>query len=37
MSILSIGKLAKACVKVDTVRYYERMGLVLPLDRTESG
>lgn len=38
MSTLTIGKLAKACdVTVDTVRYYERMGLILPLDRTESG
>jgi len=38
MSTLTIGKLAKACdVKVDTVRYYERMGLVLPLERSESG
>lgn len=38
MSTLTIGKLAKACeVKVDTVRYYERLGLVLPLERTESG
>lgn len=38
MSTLTIGKLAKACdVKVDTVRYYERKGLLLPLERTESG
>ncbi len=38
MSGLSIGKLAKACaVKIDTVRYYERKGLVMPIDRTESG
>ena len=38
MSTLTIGKLAKACdVKVDTVRYYERMGLVLPIERSESG
>lgn len=38
MSTLTIGKLAKTCdVKVDTVRYYERKGLLLPLERTESG
>jgi len=38
MSTLAIGKLAKACeVKVDTVRYYERVGLLLPLERTEAG
>lgn len=38
MSTLKIGKLAKSCdVKIDTVRYYEKMGLIVPLDRTESG
>lgn len=38
MPTLTIGKLAKACdVKIDTVRYYERMGLVLPIERSESG
>ena len=38
MCKLTIGKLAKACgVKVDTVRYYERMDLIFPLERTESG
>lgn len=38
MSTLTIGKLAKACgINVDTVRYYEREGLVLPTHRTESG
>ena len=38
MSGLSIGKLAKTCeVKIDTVRYYERKGLILPIERTESG
>ena len=38
MSTLTIGKLAAACgVKIDTVRYYERMSLLLPIDRTESG
>jgi DNA-binding transcriptional MerR regulator len=37
MSTLTIGKLAKACaVKVDTIRYYERKGLLLPSARTES-
>ncbi len=35
---LTIGKLAKSCnVNIDTVRYYERKGLLLPLRRTESG
>lgn len=38
MPTLTIGKLAKACdVKVDTVRYYERRELLLPLARTDSG
>ena len=38
MTTLTIGKLAKAGdVRVDTVRYYERMGLISPLERTESG
>lgn len=38
MSGLNIGKLAKACgVKADTVRYYERLGLLAPVERTESG
>ena len=38
MTTLSIGKLAKACgVNIDTVRYYERKGLLAPLERTESG
>lgn len=38
MSNLTIGKLAKTCgIKVDTVRYYEREGLILPAYRTESG
>ncbi|VAW01727.1 Transcriptional regulator, MerR family [hydrothermal vent metagenome] len=38
MSSMTIGKLAKSCeVKVDTVRYYEQKGLVLPLSRTGSG
>lgn len=34
----TIGKLAKACgVKTDTVRYYERLGLLALPERTESG
>jgi len=34
----SIGQLAKSCeINIDTVRYYERIGLLLPDDRTESG
>ena len=38
MSLLTIGKLAKAGeVRVDTVRYYERTGLISPLERTEAG
>ena len=38
MSMLTIGKLAKACgVKTDTVRYYERLGLLVPVERSESG
>jgi Zn(II)-responsive transcriptional regulator len=38
MSKLTIGKLANACgVKVDTVRYYERRGLLFPLERSDSG
>lgn len=38
MSGLTIGKLAKACgVKTDTVRYYERLGLLAPVERSESG
>jgi len=38
MAELSIGKLAKACgVNIDTVRYYERKGLLTPTDRTHAG
>lgn len=38
MTTLTIGKLAKSCnVRVDTIRYYEKIGLLLPLNRTESG
>lgn len=35
---LTIGKLAKlAGVNLETVRYYERIGLMLPPDRTDGG
>ena len=35
---LTIGKLARASeVKIDTIRYYERQGLVAPEARTEAG
>lgn len=35
---LTIGKLARASeVRIDTIRYYERQGLVTPEARTESG
>ena len=38
MPELTIGKLAKTCgVKTDTVRYYERLGLLALPKRTESG
>lgn len=38
MGKLTIGKLAKACnVKIDTIRYYERVNLVKPDGRTDSG
>lgn len=38
MSTLSIGQLAKhAGVAIDTVRYYERDGLLKPADRLASG
>lgn len=38
MASLSIGKLAKACnVKIDTIRYYEGLGLLVPEGRTASG
>lgn len=38
MSKLTIGKLAKACeVNIDTVRYYDRKELLVPLERTGSG
>jgi len=35
---LTIGKLARASeVRIDTIRYYERQGLVSPEARTEAG
>ncbi len=35
---LTIGKLASACgVGIDTLRYYERIGLVAPAKRTSNG
>ncbi len=38
MKYLTIGELAKqAEVNIDTIRYYERRGLILPLRRKESG
>src|SRR4051794_15162447 len=38
MERLSIGKMARAAnVSADTVRYYERMGLILPPQRAKSG
>ena len=38
MQFITIGKLAKlAEVGVDTVRYYERQGLLPPASRSESG
>jgi MerR family copper efflux transcriptional regulator len=38
MNTLSIGQLAKrADVAIDTVRYYERSGLLRPADRLPSG
>lgn len=38
MKRLSIGKVARAAnVRVDTIRYYERMGLISPPGRSESG
>ena len=38
MTTIAIGKLAKSCgVNIDTVRYYERQDLLLPIERTLSG
>ena len=38
MEKITIGELAKACnVKIDTIRYYERVNLVKPDGRTDSG
>lgn len=35
---LTIGQLAKSAgVNLETVRYYERIGLIMPPDRTEGG
>lgn len=35
---LTIGKLAAACgLTTDTIRFYEKRGLVLPSDRSEAG
>lgn len=36
--MLTVGQLAKACeVRVDTVRYYERIGMIGEADRTDAG
>tara|TARA_B100001564_G_C20597101_1_gene650790 strand:- start:789 stop:1199 length:411 start_codon:yes stop_codon:yes gene_type:complete len=38
MEKITIGRLAKSCdVKTDTIRYYERVNLVSPEGRTNSG
>lgn len=38
MASLRIGKLAKACnVNIDTIRYYESLGLLPPEGRTQAG
>ncbi|MCU0883351.1 MAG: heavy metal-responsive transcriptional regulator [Beijerinckiaceae bacterium] len=38
MVVIGIGKLAKAAeVRTDTVRYYERLGLLAPPSRTRAG
>ncbi len=38
MSVFTIGKLAKVCdVNIDTVRYYEKVGLLFPWGRSTSG
>lgn len=38
MQTIPIGKLAKLCgVNIDTVRYYERQDLLLPIERTAAG
>ena len=38
MQTIPIGQLAKLCgVNIDTVRYYERQDLLLPIERTASG
>ena len=38
MQTIPIGQLAKSCdVNIDTIRYYERQDLLLPIERTASG
>ncbi len=38
MALLTIGGIAAACsVKIDTVRYYEKRGLLEPISRTSVG
>ena len=38
MSTIKIGRLAEVCgVQIDTVRYYERKGLISPFKRASSG
>ena len=38
MEFMTIGKLAGICsVGVETIRYYERLGLIAPVERSESG
>ena len=35
---MRIGELSKITeISIDTIRYYEKMGLLNPIDRTESG
>lgn len=35
---MKIGQIAKACgVRIDTLRYYEKEGLIQPLTRTDAG
>ena len=36
--MFTIGQLAKACkVKIDTLRYYERTNLLIPISRSQAG
>lgn len=38
MQLLTVGQLAKACeVRADTVRYYERIGMIGEAKRTDAG